>query len=350
MRPSIWSRSAGNRTNRLARPMKQTQPQIDPYVNDPTRWATSMAHHAELMLPCLDATDAQLVVEVGAFAGDLTRLLADWAEGSGARVLAIDPSPQDQLVALERERERVELIRATSLDAIPRIPLPQVVVIDGDHNYHVVSEELRLIGERASGADLPLLLFHDVAWPHARRDNYFAPELIPDRLRQPTAGDGRGLVPGDSGLRDDGLPYPDSAAREGGPENGVLTAVEDFVAQHDGLRLAVVPAFFGFGAVWHRDAPWAEAVAEIVDPWDGNPVLRRLEENRLHHLALSHARQAEIWRLQERQARQEGLLRRMLESSAFAVGERLSRLRVRAGIAPAQSVISKDEIRRTLGD
>ena len=50
------------------------------------------------------------------------------------------------------------------------------------------------------------------------------------------------------------------------------------------------------------------------------------------------------------QARQEGLLRRMLESSAFAVGERLSRLRVRAGIAPAQSVISKDEIRRTLGD
>ena len=40
----------------------------------------------------------------------------------------------------------------------------------------------------------------------------------------------------------------------------------------------------------------------------------------------------------------------MLESSAFAVAERLSRLRVRAGIAPAQSVISKDEIRRALGD
>ena len=64
-----------------------------------------MAHHAELMLPCLDATGAQLVVEIGAFAGDLTRLLADWAAGSGARVLAIDPSPQDQLVALERERD-----------------------------------------------------------------------------------------------------------------------------------------------------------------------------------------------------------------------------------------------------
>jgi hypothetical protein len=39
----------------------------------------------------------------------------------------------------------------------------------------------------------------------------------------------------------------------------------------------------------------------------------------------------------------------MLESSAFAVAERMSRLRVRAGIARAQSVISKEEIRRVLG-
>jgi hypothetical protein len=151
-------------------------------------------------------------------------------------------------------------------------------------------------------------------------------------------------------VRPGGLPYPDSAAREGGPENGVLTAVEDFVSQREDLRLVVVPAFFGFGAVWHRDAPWAQALAEILDPWDGNPVLRRLEENRVYHLALSHARQAEVWRLEQRLARQEGILRRLVESSAFAVAERLSRLRVRAGIAPAQSVISKDEIRTTLRD
>ena len=35
-------------------------------------------------------------------------------------------------------------------------------MIDGDHNYFTVREELRLIGERAPGAELPLLLFHDV--------------------------------------------------------------------------------------------------------------------------------------------------------------------------------------------
>ncbi len=50
--------------------------------------------------------------------------------------------------------------------------------------------------------------------------------------------------------------------------------------------------------------------------------------------------------LAQRAARQEAVLRRMLESKAFAVAERLSKLRARAGVAPAQSVISRDEIRR----
>jgi Methyltransferase domain len=328
--------------------MELTRSDVDPYLHDPARWAHSMAHHAELLLPCLDAMGARSVVEVGAFAGDLTRLLAAWASRSGARVLAVDPTPQDGLVALGRERDEVELIRETSFEVLPRIPLPEAIVIDGDHNHHVVSEELRLVGERAPGAELPLLLFHDVAWPHGRRDDYYAPELIPEEHRQPLAGDRGGLFPGDPGLRPGGLPYPRSAAREGGPRNGVLTAVEDFVSSRDGLRLVVVPVFFGFGAVWHREAPWAGAVAEVLDPWDGNPLLERLEQNRLHHLAVGHVRQTEIWRLQERQARQEAVLRRLLESSAFALAERLSRLRVRAGIAPSRSVVSKGEIRAAL--
>jgi hypothetical protein len=54
--------------------------------------------------------------------------------------------------------------------------------------------------------------------------------------------------------------------------------------------------------------------------------------------------------LRERIARQEGLLRRLLESSAFSVAERLSRVRRRFGIGPTHSVVSKDEIRRVLED
>jgi hypothetical protein len=322
---------------------------IDPYANDPGRWAHSLVHLAEIIVPCLDAAGARSVVEVGAYAGDLTRVLSDWAAGRGARVWAIDPSPQDELVRLAEERDELELVRETSLQALPHVPLPDVVVIDGDHNWYTVTQELRLVAERAGDGPLPLLLFHDVCWPHGRRDDYFAAEQIPEEHRQPIA-EGGGLFPGVTGIRPGGLPYRGAAAEEGGPQNGVLTAVEDFVAGRDDLQLAVVPLFFGLGAVWHRDAPWAQAMADTFAPWDRNPLLERLEANRVLHLAVAHVQFVEASRCQERAAKRGALLQRMLESSAFGVAERLSRLRHRAGIAQGQTVVSKEEIRRALAD
>jgi SAM-dependent methyltransferase len=321
----------------------------DPYANDPGRWAHSLVHLAEIIVPCLDAAGARSVVEVGAYAGDLTRVLADWATGAGAQVFAIDPSPQEGLLQLADERDEVELVRETSVEALLHIPLADVVVIDGDHNWYTVTEELRLVTERAGGGTLPLLLFHDVCWPHGRRDDYFAAEQIPEAYRQPIA-EGGGLFPGVTGIRPGGLPYRGAAAEEGGPRNGVLTAVEDFVAGRDDLQVAIVPLFFGLGAVWQRDAPWAQAVAAVLAPWDRNPLLERLEANRVLHLAVAHLHFVEASRCQERAAKRGAVLQRMLDSSAFAVAERLSRLRQRAGIARAHSVVSKDEIRRALAD
>ena len=118
-----------------------------------------------------------------------------------------------------------------------------------------------------------MLLIHDVGWPHGRRDAYYAPEEIPEEDRQPIR-EGGGLFPGDPGTRDGALPYKWPAAREGGPRNGVLTAVEDFIAARDDLRLAVVPAFFGFGVVWPSRAPWASAVAAVVEPVGSQPPAR----------------------------------------------------------------------------
>ncbi|MGO9954556.1 MAG: class I SAM-dependent methyltransferase [Solirubrobacteraceae bacterium] len=277
--------------------MQDVQIEFDPNLNDPLRWATSMAHHFELLLPCLDVVGARSVVEIGAYTGQLTRVLADWAVQSGAGVVAVDPAPKEQLVALAQERDEVELIQASSFDALPRISMPDVLIIDGDHNYYTVSEELRLALDRAGATELlPLLLFHDVGWPHGRRDDYFDPARIPPGLLAPLVGEEAGIVPGHDGVRPDGLPYPRSAAREGGPRNGVRTAVEDFVEGHDDLQLVVIPAFYGLGAVWHGDVPWAAEIAKLLRPWDRNPLLQRLEENRLHHIVRAYQLRMALWR------------------------------------------------------
>ena len=322
---------------------------FDPYAHDSDHWGVSLSHATELILAAFDAAQVRSVIEVGALFGDLTDVFLQWAAGNGATVGAVDPAPRETLVALAEAHPELELLRETSLEALPRIPLPDAVVLDGDHNWWTVSEELRLISERAPGADLPLLVLHDLGWPHGRRDDYFAPELIPAEARHPLVGETGGIIPGDPGAHEGrGLPYPKSARHEGGPRNGVLTAVEDFVAGRPDARLAVLPFFFGVGFVWSREAAYADAVERVLAPWDRHPVLERVEENRLFFLAQHHMRLQEIWSLRERLARQEALLRRVSESRAFAVAERLSALRRRAGIGRDHAALSREDVQRAL--
>ncbi len=291
--------------------------------DDPRRWGHSLANLAELLIAVLDAAEARSVLEIGAYAGELTRDVLDWAARAGARVVAVDPTPQAELVELSERVDELELIPKTSAEALPSLAMPDAVIIDGDHNYYTVSQELGRIDERSAGAKLPLLVLHDVCWPHGRRDGYDAPERVPDAHRQPMAEDA-GLFPGEPGTVFGGLPCRWAAEREGGPANGVLTAIEDFVRGRSHLRLAIVPAFFGMAIAWHEDAPWASAVAEVVEPFDRNPVLGRLEANRVFHLAAEHVRNAELNRLRERNAWHEHLLRGMLSSRRFTIADRLA--------------------------
>jgi hypothetical protein len=310
---------------------------------DTGKWGYSLANVSDLLFPVLDAASARTVLEIGAYKGELTAVLLDWAAGSGARISAIDPAPEPELEALAGRHPELELVRETSHDALAHVRLPDALIIDGDHNYWTLSEELRLVDERAPGAELPLLLFHDLGWPHARRDTYYAPDRVPEEHRQPLARDAR-LAPGEPGVAPAGLPFPWAAAREGGPRNGLLTAVEDFAGARPALRLAVVPAFFGFGVLWHAEAPWAAAVEEVVAPYDRHPLLERLEANRVAHLVGEHVWAAELDELRRRSFEQERVLRSLLESGAFSVAEQISRLR--HGGRPA---FSREEIRRALG-
>ena len=284
----------------------------DPYENDPARWGHSLANLAEILFGCLSARGARSLVEIGAYAGDLTRVLLGWAAEAGSSVVAIDPHPHERLIELSKEHPELDLIQEPSHKALGRIGLPDAVIVDGDHNYYTVSEELRLIDERAAGAELPLLMLHDVGWPHGRRDAYWNPEAIPEDHRQPTL-ERPFIFPGESGVADTGMPMYTAAKREGGSRNGVLTALEDYLDRRGDLRVALLPPFFGLAVVWSADAPWAQSVAGFLGPWDRHPVLERLEANRVYHLALGHRRSQKLsWAMRalEEQREENALLRR----------------------------------------
>ena len=318
---------------------------LDPHERDPGGWCASLLHNAEILLGCLDAAEARSVAEVGAFMGELTRLLMLWSDTVKGNVVAIDPLPHRDLEQLERERDDLQLIRETSIEALAHIPLTDAIILDGDHNYYTLSEELRIISERAAGdgREIPLLMLHDVGWPHARRDDYYTPEEIPAEHRQPMAP-GRSVYPDEPGTQDTGLPYRFPAASEGGPRNGVLTAAEDFAAAHADLHLAVVPAFFGFGVIWDTTGPHHAALSAVVGAWDRNPQLERLERNRVLHLASSQRQLRRAQDANERIQRRDQLLDRMLHSRVFAAAEMFLRLR------HSDPVFSRQKIREVMDD
>jgi hypothetical protein len=118
---------------------------------------------------------------------------------------------------------------------------------------------------------------------------YYAPDRIPLPHRHPhsfTAGvtlDSAGVIEG-RGFRGQGSFA--FATREGGPRNGVLTAVEDFVAEkpeREYLAWASIPAVLGLGVLFDQRAPWAGDVANLLMPYHMNPLLMKLEENRLRN-------------------------------------------------------------------
>ena len=251
----------------------------------------SMSEFSAIILGCLDKAGAREIVEVGAEFGGMSQHLADHAVAAGGRLTSIDPSPKPQFLDWVAGAPHVRHLAQASLEAMPTLDHVDAWVIDGDHNYYTVSNELAIADRLSQRDGKPLLAFmHDVNWPCGRRDSYYAPARIPAGARHPHSFDD-GVVPGNAGLVAGGgfrgAGQFAFAAHEGGPENGVLTAVEDFVAgaRADGreLAFAFVPAVFGLGVVFAADAPWSGDVAAQLLPLHDNPLLARMEENRLRN-------------------------------------------------------------------
>jgi hypothetical protein len=246
----------------------------------------SMAEFSSLTLPILEIINAKVVAEIGSEHGGNSNLLAAWLHARQGKLISIDPAPSaafHQLIA--QTGDVITHIPKLSLDAIADVKNADAWFIDGDHNWYTVYNELNALEAQAKNEERPLLIFlHDVAWPCARRDFYYAPDRIPAEFLLPHTWDlgthvhSKELIKG--GFRGEGQFA--TAIKEGGPRNGVLTAVEDFVALHpDDFYWALIPAVFGLGVLFHRNHPNAQAIAQVLAPLHENSLLAKLEENRL---------------------------------------------------------------------
>jgi cephalosporin hydroxylase len=244
----------------------------------------------DVVAPVIEAARARRIVEVGALRGENTEQMLERL-GPDVELHVIDPLPDfDPREHEARFSGRYVFHRDLSVNVLGDLPPMDVALIDGDHNWYTVHTELQLLDQvsRAAGAPFPVAILHDVGWPYGRRDLYYDPNNIPEEHRQSWNREGirRGrseLVPGGGGLN----AQLANATHEGGPRNGVLTALEDFVAEHgQPLRVVILPIYFGLAIVAERGLlrarpALAEALDRLESPAGKDMLLRLGEEIRL---------------------------------------------------------------------
>lgn len=187
--------------------------------------------------PLMKSRGSGRICEIGSCRGEGTdRLRAI----PGLKVTVIDPCLDCDLQQKFADDPQVDLRKGLSLDELPKLKESfDCILVDGDHNWYTVYNELKLISERNLVRKGGVVFLHDVDAPWGRRDMYYQPETIPAEYQQEwepvqTLGFKR-------------------AKFEGGQRNGVLTAVEDFLrGNQTEYRFFHVKAGHGLGMIQRR--------------------------------------------------------------------------------------------------
>lgn len=218
--------------------------------------------------PIIETTKPQRLMEIGADRGWNTRNILAWCRATGAHVDIIDPAPQPSLheVMADYGPAEYRYLPLKSVAAIPQLDTPDIALIDGDHNWATVYGELNLLHARAqqSGKAPPIVISHDAAWPYARRDMYYNPDDLDAWQKHPYSY--RGMLPGVNELVEHGMNgVLANALHEGGPRNGVLTAIEDHMASAGiDFTFHTLPFFNGLG-IMVPAARMTPALQSLID-------------------------------------------------------------------------------------
>lgn len=230
-----------------------------------------------VMEPCFKLNNVKTIVEVGAQNGYNTKKLAAYAQLSGGKAYSIDPYPMFDYQQMEKDGS-FKMLVGLSLDMLPQISDYDAVLLDGDHNWYTVYNELKLIREK-NPDKMPIVFLHDIAWSYARRDLYYNPDNIPKEFRQPYKK--CGIKYGEDNLCDNGgiNGHLCNAIDVNTPKNGVLTAVDDFIAENKDLKLKLFNCICGLGVIYNKED---KKIAEFLnDVGTLHKVIEKTEEQRI---------------------------------------------------------------------
>jgi len=168
------------------------------------------------------------ICEIGAgLGGNTDKLLTI----KGTEIRIIDAFLDSNLQEKYMRNKRIKVHKGLSLQILPKLHESfDCILIDADHNWYTVFNELSCIEQQSILRNKGTIFLHDTSWPYGRRDMYYDPTAIPPKYVHPY--ERSGMVIGQIELTHNGSGKNANfmnAICEGGPRNGVLTAIEDFL-------------------------------------------------------------------------------------------------------------------------
>ena len=265
-----------------------------------------------LILPIIERVNAKYIVEIGSDNGINTRNILEYCKNNDAHMTAVDPFPKFDIKKFKDEYgDKFEIYKELSIKRLPLLKDYDVILLDGDHNWYTVYNELKILEKSFKDKKFPLIFLHDVNWPYARRDLYYNPENIPEDYRQPYKK--LGMYPGQTDLKEKGGLNADlnNSIYANNPHNGVLTAVEEFIAESN-LKFSFesIDAFHGLGILHIEDDATKKIVKDCIKKAQ---FLKILEEERVKSSIYARDKKTESKLLQERSKEMESKLKRFDE-------------------------------------
>ena len=238
-----------------------------------------------IVKPLINELKPKHIVEIGSENGFNTEKILNCIDND-SKLSSVDPFPLFDVDTFKKKYgSKFEMYEGLSHDVLPLIDDYDMVLLDGDHNWYTVYNELKIIEKKFNQNNFPIIIFHDVSWPYARRDLYYNPDIIPNEFLNPY--DQKGMFPGENDLMEKGgLNYNlFNAKSENTPKNGVLTAIEDFINESElNLTLKTINAFHGLGLLYPKNDNINELIEKIVSK---SNILENLEEYYLKRIIMS---------------------------------------------------------------
>lgn len=219
-----------------------------------------------IVFPLINKLKPNYIVEVGAERGTNTMSMLEYCAENDGNLTCIDPFPLFDVDSLkEKYGEKFEMIEDLSLNVLDSIKDYDLILLDGDHNWYTIYNELKSIESNFNQDTFPFIIFHDISWPYARRDIYYNPNDIPEEFLNKY--EKKGIYPGESKLREVGGLNSSiyNATEENTPKNGVLTGIEDFIKESDlNLTFKTLNAFHGLGLMYTPNSETDKIIHDII--------------------------------------------------------------------------------------